>query len=371
MRQLVLISAVTICALGTGCRDAVAPDENVGAPELSSAPPPLEPIGPVLAFQRSQNGSSDIFRIAASGKFLMQLTSSSAADSQPAWSPDGKKLAWVQAANGTSQIWVMNPDGSGKTNLSNSKSRDRLPVWSPDGSKILFERRVTNLLLKTYWDIYVMNADGSGQLNLSNHAANDQHARWSPSGTDVVFTSQRDGNRELYRVNTKGSGLVRLTYNSLDDDNADWSPNGQKIAFDRFPNGSHPLYGSVYTMNADGSAVSLLNSQLYYAYNPRWSPSGSTLLLLAEGGWDVIVVNADGSNPLELEVDGSSGGPGDAVWSPDGSRIAYSNWEPFDNGNDDAYGIRTVSPDGTGKQIVTNHPGNSGIIWDQWPAWKP
>jgi hypothetical protein len=56
----------TLLYLG-GCRDTVAPVEQVDPSALSNAPPPWQPIGPVLAFQRGQNGSSDIFRVAASG----------------------------------------------------------------------------------------------------------------------------------------------------------------------------------------------------------------------------------------------------------------------------------------------------------------
>jgi Tol biopolymer transport system component len=355
------------CLAGAGCRDAVAPDERGSPAEFNNAPPPLQPIGPVLAFQRHYpDGNSDIFSIAASGKYLTQLTFGAAADSQPAWSPDGKKLAWVEAANGISQIYVMNPDGSGKTNLSHSNTRDRLPVWSPNGSRILFERRVVTLMLKTYWEIYVMNADGSAQLNLSQHAANDQHARWSPSGSEVVFMSQRDGNMEVYRVSAKGTGLLRLTQNALEDDAPDWSPDGQTIAFERHG----ASVKQVYTMNVDGSAQTPLNSGLNDTGRPRWSPSGSKLLVNFE--YKLMVLNPNGSEPVVVAIDASAVGLGDAAWSPDGSRIAYRGWDPYLNQNEatDIEGLRTVGADGGGKQVVTNNVFRT-LIRDMWPTWKP
>lgn len=360
-----VIALLALMSIG-GCRDALAPDERYPT-VFSNAPPPLQPIGPVLAFQRYQNGSGDIFRIAASGKYLKQLTFGSADDFQPAWSPDGKKLAWVQAADGVSQIYVMNPDGSGKSNLSNSNSRDQLPVWSPDGSRILFERR-GNTLLSPNWEIYVMNADGSAKINLSKkHTATDQHARWSPSGAQVVFVSQRDGNREVYRVNADGTGLLRLTQNAFDDDFPDWSPDGQTIAFE-WHGGASP--DQVYIMNADGSAQHALNSGLNYTWRPRWSPSGSKLLVNFED--KLMVLNPDGSDPVIVAHDHSSAGLDDAVWSPDGNRIACWGFDPYVYRNDptDIQGLRTVGADGSATQVVTNHVYETGIR-DKWPTWKP
>jgi Tol biopolymer transport system component len=369
MKHPMLLIAATACLAGTGCREPAAPDEPSDRAELSTAPPPFEPIGPVLAFQRYVGGKSDIYSIAASGKYLKQLTFSSANDVQPAWSPDGKKLAWARATNGVSQIYVMNPDGSGTTNLSNSNTRDQLPVWSPGGTRILFERRTVDLTskTKTTGEIYVMNPDGSAQINLSQHPANDEHARWSPTGSHVVFVSERDGNKEIYRVSVKGTGLLRLTQNAVYDDFPDWSPDGQTIAFER--QGSPDL--QVYTMKADGSAPAPLCCVRDHTARPRWSPDGSKLVIKFVE--DLMVVNADGSNPVIVASDKPNyAGLGDAVWSPDGSRIAFWDSDPYVNGNDptDIEGIRTVNPDGSGKQVVTNNIVETGVH-DSWPSWKP
>jgi Tol biopolymer transport system component len=219
------------------------------------------------------------------------------------------------------------------------------------------------------WEIYLMNADGSGQINLSKHFAFDRNARWSPSGAQVAFVSTRDGNREIYRVNADGSSSVNLTQNSQDDDDPSWSPDGQKIAFERYnPDPPVCCYVTVYTMNADGSAQVLLNGALEDANDPRWSPSGSRLLVLEQGDVKLTVLNADGSGPTVIQ--NNVNGLGDAVWSPDGKRVAYWGWDPWDNGNDDVQGIRTVGADGGFKQFVTNHLHGTGIR-DRSPVWRP
>jgi Tol biopolymer transport system component len=86
----------------------------------------------------------------------------------------------------------------------------------------------------------------------------------------------------------------------------------------------------------------------------------------------LMVLNPDGSDPVIVAFDHSSAGLGDAVWSPDGNRIAYWGWDPYVYRNDatDIQGLRTVGADGSATQVVTNHVYETGIR-DWWPTWKP
>ena len=357
MRYGMLFTLVALLPI-TGCREATAPE----SPSADVVPM----RGPILAFQRMDNGSgnNDIFLVTTSGKSLSRLTFGPEQDISPAWSPDGQKLAWVRLTNGLGQIWVMNADGTGKIKLSKSEASDRSPVWSPDGTRILFERR-SAFLLKSSWEICVMSATGHGAINLSNHPGLDAQARWSPSGTQVVFASERDGNREVYRVNADGSGLVNLTNNDNDDGDPDWSPDGHRIAFTRLGSGYST---SVLVMNADGSRQTKF-AGLDEPFGPRWSPTGDRLLVQRGFDGQITVLNADGSDP-HVVATSSSSGQGEPVWSPDGSRIAYWAWDASGNGFDEVQGLRTVTADGSGKVLVTNHLDDTGLQ-DYAPAWRP
>lgn len=80
---------------------------------------------------------------------------------------------------------------------------------------------------------------------------------------------------------------------------------------------------------------------------------------------DLYVMSSDGSEARPLGVSGGS-----SSWSPDGSRIAYGGGafvcvqcSEGEAPADDTQGLRTISPDGTGEERVTDDH-------DLGPAWS-
>lgn len=94
------------------------------------------------------------------------------------------------------------------------------------------------------------------------------------------------------------------------------------------------------------------------------SPDGSQIVFVAEqnGSPQIGTVGVDGSGlsfvtqvaPVTI-AQGSHQGPLTPVWSPDGSRIAFSNGH-----------IYVVNADGSGLTQLT-----FGASVDQWPSWSP
>jgi Tol biopolymer transport system component len=197
------------------------------------------------------------------------------------------------------------------------------------------------------WDIYVMDMDTSHAVNITNTPVEENSPKWSPNGLKIAFVSTMDNNYEIYTVDWNGENLVRLTNNPSVDDNPVWSPDGSKILFNRGGESKE-----LYVMDADGT------NQLQLTYESNrdgqatavWSPDGAKILF-SKNRTGLFIVNADGTN--EIEIYGNTITHG-FDWSPKGDQIAFSN-----------DGIYTMNIDGSNLKNVSNEG------WDYWPIYSP
>ena len=302
-----------------------------------------------IAFMSTRNSDNgEIFVMNPDGKRVRQLTRHLQYDASPAWSPDGNKITFasfrdVHKPKGIifAEIYVMNPDGTNPINLTQSPERaDFSSSWSPDGKQIAFTSDEG-----WKWDgsggsrrnIWVMDVDGGNPRNLTNHGAMDRMPDWSPDGNQIVFESNRDGGWEfnfwkapsdIYAMTPDGANLINLTNHPAADGSPAWSPDGNQIAFQS---------------NRDGD----------------WEKDRND-------NWEIYVMNADGTNPINLTNHPARDVRPD--WSPDGLQIVFSSnrdgdWEEKPNDNWEIY---VINADGTNPINLTNHP-----KWDSSPAWEP
>src|SRR5262245_11744686 len=54
-----------------------------------------------------------------------------------------------------------------------------------------------------------------------------------------------------------------------------WSPDGKRLAFS--------LFGSIWTVNAEGGAANQLTTSTGYHAHPAWSPSGNRIAFVSGG----------------------------------------------------------------------------------------
>lgn len=224
-------------------------------------------------------------------------------------------------------------------------------------------------------EIYVANSDGSGEQRLTDHPAEDFFPAWSPDGKKIVFGSRRDGvpapdgsfTSSIYIMDADGSHLTRLTDIESNDKLPTWSPDGSRIAFHT---------GYLVVINADGSnPVRVIGRRDDLGVDvPCWSPDSRRIAfksrMPAEGPCpcqhDIYVVNDDGSGLLKLasftsEKDGT---PEDyVVWSPDGSQVAF---EIYLDGRPRYY---TVNSDGSGEPVEVESIPQSWYPW-YYPQWQ-
>ena len=233
---------------------------------------------------------------------------------------------------------------------SREPARDGAPNWFPDGQAIVFATEVGSGRA----DIYRMDADGSGRRVLVEHGANDTSPAISPDGTRLAFESDRDGNPEIYVMDLASGRLTRLTTDPAGDSAPAWSPDGQRIVFtsDR----EHRASADVYVMNADGSGVQRLTSDLAN-WAPQFAPDGRRVAIQVDR--DIVILDLVDGTRTQLTRDPQNGM--NPTWSPDGQRLAFVSTR-----NRRAE-IFTMHADGTNPQLLVTMAAGSVID----PRWSP
>jgi WD40-like Beta Propeller Repeat len=187
---------------------------------------------------------------------------------------DGTQIALIDGG----EIATIGLDGTGLRTIPLSMTVGN-PVWSPDGTRIAFEG--TSSFANQ--DIYVMDADGSNVHRLTRSPYQDAWPSWSPDGSTILYANygptpiDPNGNsptEEIYSVPAAGGTPARLTHNQKDDGQAAYSPDGTQIAYHR--------NGGLWIMDADGSNAHEVPLPASFGrwgkgYTPHWSPDGTKI----------------------------------------------------------------------------------------------
>jgi TolB protein len=132
---------------------------------------------------------------------------------------------------------------------------------------------------------------------------------WSPDGSKLAFTCGQTNIRDICVVNADGSGLRRLTSDIAVDMAPVWSPDGSRIAFatNRFTSSGGTI--SVAVMRADGSDL----QQLAPGQDPAWSRDGSRIVFVGAGTPGLFSINPDGTGVRRLTTNPTDRAPD---WRP-------------------------------------------------------
>ncbi|MBC8086854.1 MAG: PD40 domain-containing protein [Phycisphaerae bacterium] len=305
--------------------------------------------------------------LSAASVALFQLVGCSG-PAEPVRIPAGEGfLVTTGDATGRMQVSVVSEDGSGRRQLTTATGHSWEAAWSPDGHRIAFlSTRGGNWI-----GLYVMNADGTRARLISDSAIASVAGPpgWSPDGTRLVYACGVRGQYgpSLCSITVAGSSHKVLLPANWRADAADWSPDGRRIAFSGTAPGDGYLH--LYTVSADSGAPVLLS----FAKNnidersPAWSPDGDKIAFASRrvrNGFpvslpSVFVMDVGGTNRRELlpafPINQANENP---IWSPDGTRIAYS----ISASTAAETGVYTVKLDGSDIRLVLPAAGATSWI---------
>jgi Tol biopolymer transport system component len=193
-----------------------------------------------------------------------------------------------------------------------------------------------------------MKWDGTQITSLRDPKKNAQVPRWHPSGAQIFFINNdldsKNSQRGIWRISSDGGSRTSV-FLSDGIKSIDISPDGSKLlAYVRaghfadclgtefgsannptltghLEDGQKPWDSCLVTWNINTNDWSLSNQQIIqsqspdvYFVNAVWSPDGTKIAAISDG---VMIMNADGSNPKEITP---------ASWKKETSEKYHIDW---------------------------------------------
>jgi Tol biopolymer transport system component len=190
--------------------------------------------------------------------------------------------------------------------------------------------------------------------------AQHRHPNWSPDHTRIVYAAGKafGGKYALWIVDLRTGAQTEFVPEAPKQDRPSWSPDGTMIAY-----GSN---GDIFVKAVNGlSAPVQLTETANVEERPVWSPDGNTLYYNREIAatnrdiWKKTPVTKAGAETPVVTAAGEDWQP--AV-SPDGSRLCYLHGPQSNEAT-----LRTVNVNGTGDALFLDDPG----LGDLNCVWSP
>jgi Tol biopolymer transport system component/DNA-binding winged helix-turn-helix (wHTH) protein len=329
------------------------------------SPVTFSPDGRSLAFVRGRVGGELSLLVAdADGANERAVLKRSAPDffGLPAWSPDGKAVACVY---GSTESFDGSSPALGVTTFQVSDGAERRVTearwtdvrqlsWLPDGSGLVMSATEAELSPAQIWTLSLP----AGEVRRVTNDLNPYLGASLTADGSALVTVQTDrvpnvwvapaGDAARARQITTGSGKFDGYYG------LSWAPDG-RVVYASLAGGGW----DIWVMNADGTGQRQLTAGARSNYGPSVSPDGRYVVFVsnrAGGAFNVWRMDADGGNPLRLT---SGRGENFPHVTPDGRWVVYAT---VGGGKDAA--VWKVSIDGGEPVRLTSRPAS-------WPFVSP
>jgi Tol biopolymer transport system component len=274
-----------------------------------------------------------------------QLTDSPAIDRHPSWTPDGQYIVFESNRDGNFDLFRVPSAGGVAERLTDAPEDERFPEVSPDGTRIAFSRLSFNSYGQMVGNIYVMPISGGGpwtQVSTSTYSGDfDWHAAWSRDGSTIYFSRRKATDYWDWVVMQApaAGGATTVYYDARGVQNRpipSWD--GSKVALES---------------NEAGGALNIYETTITTPHRKRqltfesvntgamgYSPDGQTMVYSSRKGrgwFDLYLLDLNTLTSSQLTFDAVSGAydpnNADAVYSPDGTKIAFTSRREAGNDN--------------------------------------
>jgi dipeptidyl aminopeptidase/acylaminoacyl peptidase len=228
--------------------------------------------------------------------------------------------------------------------------------WNPDGSWEIFE-----IFIPSEED-FSRKTDLQPRL-VSNGPGGKFHPRYAPDGRSLAYVVDFDGseNYHIFLRELTSEKLIDLTsgFSGTAQASFAWSPEGDQIAFIS----DHSGRFNVYIVSLVDRGIHSVLDAGFPAWKVSWSPDGIWLAVTVEArgiDYRTFLVSPKGGPARQISDQDSPIDAGQACWSPDSQRLAFSS----DTKGYNNIGIYEIST----HRITWLTDGQ----WEkQFPAWSP
>ncbi len=200
--------------------------------------------------------------------------------------------------------------------------------------------------------------DAPGGSLINSRAINAEIQERVPDGSRIICS--RNGNTMFVMGFDGGQYGDVANAPSTNVSFASFSSDGRKIAFNTAVSG----ISQIITANVDGTNQTQLTSFTNGALHPVWSPDGTKIAFSGSngsGGFQIWSMNTDGTSQTNLTNDGV-GGNDFPAWSPDSTKIAFQRL------NGSKTDVWNMNADGT---VQTNLTNTTGFFFNGNPSYSP
>lgn len=276
------------------------------------------------------------------------------------------------------EIFVTDTDGKSLIQLTSDDTISLSPSWSPDAKYIAYSqyefRRVDGNRQKVQ-ALKTHDLRTGKRKVISARKGVNSGAAWSPDGKQIAGTLSYTGRPEIYIFDPSGSGnpyplsrniqwrkisggFQAESVNNLLDVEPFWSPDGKKIVLSSARTG-HPM---IYIVDLGSKQATQLTFAGTYNASPSWSPRGDKIMFaaqrLAEGNFDLYLIDPDGNNLARVTDGGRRVNSENPSWAATGRHFVYANNE------DGAYAIYLSTLDGKVRRRLS--PGGKDCKNPSW-----
>ncbi len=293
--------------------------------------PKFSPDGGLIAFTADMDGNPDVYVMDASGSHVRRLTYHPSADEVVGWHPTKNKVMFRSDRASYSRfdrLFLISPDGTGLEQLPLHEAGRG--AFSPDGSRIAYNRIAReDRTWKRYFggmaqDLWLYDFATREDRRLTDYRGTDRLPMWI--GDSIFFASDRDGPLNIYAYRLSSGDIEQITTHTGFDVRRP-SHGGNAIVYE--------LGGELWLLDTVSGSTGPIPVQI--ATEPREtrpyldnvtdfiteaaiSPAGGRALVVARG--EVFTVPREYGATRNLTQSPGTRERG-AVWSPDGSRIAF------------------------------------------------